>query len=83
MSVKEKRRRNKQYVSHFKNGKHDLQQVQQIRILLERMRSISSTCVFNIIKNNDGDIELIASAEIPQQVRVATTFKEVQYPAGE
>ncbi|XP_022660572.1 checkpoint protein HUS1-like isoform X2 [Varroa jacobsoni] len=56
-------------------------QVQQIRILLERMRSISSTCVFNIIKNNDGDIELIASAEIPQQVRVATTFKEVQYPA--
>ncbi|OQR68104.1 checkpoint protein HUS1-like, partial [Tropilaelaps mercedesae] len=57
-------------------------QVHQFRMLVERIKCISNTCILSVIKKNDGDMELKASAEIPQQVRVATTFKEIQYPAG-
>lgn len=46
------------------------------------MKSISSNCIFRVDKNIDGDMELKATGEIPQQVRVMTTFKEIQYPKG-
>jgi len=55
-------------------------QVNHFRSFIERIKTISNICSFRVTKDSDGDLELKVSAEIPQQVRIVTTFKDLQYP---